>query len=303
MISNNRTTSAPIPVDYCGCPCIELMLSTGDVARVALQGAQVLSWQTVDGREHLYLSPNAAQDGTSPIRGGIPICFPQFNQRILGLAALPKHGFARGIAWQNPLLESTTHSSSLTLELSHELLPQPLSRVWRNAFAATLTIELTPNRLRVSFRVSNTGLLNWRFALALHTYLRISDIDSVQLAGLQDRLYWDAVEQPSDAEATRRQSGELLNFAGETDRVYQQVPPELSLIDGEHTLQIAQSSNLTETVVWNPGRVLGRKLDDLPLDGYRKMLCVEAAKINAAVELSPQQHWEGWQQLTATRTG
>jgi glucose-6-phosphate 1-epimerase len=302
MISNHRKTSAPIPVDYLGHPCIELVLPTGDVARVALQGAQVLSWQTADGREHLYLSPKAAQDGRSPIRGGIPICFPQFNQRVLGTAALPKHGFARAITWQNPSLESTTHSSSLTLELSHEQLPERLSGVWPNAFAATLAIELTPHRLQVTFRVQNTGLLNLRFALALHTYLRISDIDSVQLAGLQDQIYWDAVEQPGDAEATRRQSGKLLRFTGETDRVYQQVPHELSLIDGEHSLQIAQSSNLTETVVWNPGRELGRQLDDLAPDGYRKMLCVEAAKINASVELSPQQHWEGWQQLTATRT-
>jgi glucose-6-phosphate 1-epimerase len=303
MISNIRTTSAPIPVDYCGHPGVELVLPTGDVARVALQGAQVLSWQTADGREHLYLSPNAAQDGTSSIRGGIPICFPQFNQRVLGTAALPKHGFARAITWQNPSLESTTHSSSLTFELSHEHLQEPLSRIWPNAFAATLEIKLTPHRLRVKFRVQNTGLLNWRFALALHTYLQISDIDSVQLAGLQDRLYWDAVEQPGNAKATRRQSSMLLNFAGETDRVYQQAPPEVSLIDGEHTLQIAQSNNLTETVVWNPGRELGRKLDDLAPDGYRKMLCVEAAKINASVELSPQQHWEGWQQLTSTRSG
>ena len=63
-----------------GQPCIRLDTDQGDSALVALHGAQVLSW-TVAGRERLYLSPRAMFDGRSAIRGGIPLCFPQFNQR------------------------------------------------------------------------------------------------------------------------------------------------------------------------------------------------------------------------------
>ena len=86
-----------------GQPCIRLDTDHGDSALVALHGAQVLSW-TVAGRERLYLSPRALFDGRSAIRGGIPLCFPQFNQR----GPLPKHGFARNLAWQ-PLPVSYTH--------------------------------------------------------------------------------------------------------------------------------------------------------------------------------------------------
>ena len=78
-----------------GQPCIRLSLANGDSALVALQGAQVLSWMA-SGRERLYLSPRAAFDGQTAIRGGIPVCWPQFNQR----GPLPKHGFVRNLPWQ-----------------------------------------------------------------------------------------------------------------------------------------------------------------------------------------------------------
>ena len=73
-----------------GLPAIRLRLACGDAALVALQGAQLLSWQA-GGEEQLFLSPLAAHDGHTPIRGGIPVCFPQFNQR----GPLVKHAFAR----------------------------------------------------------------------------------------------------------------------------------------------------------------------------------------------------------------
>ncbi|MBV5344762.1 MAG: D-hexose-6-phosphate mutarotase, partial [Rhodoferax sp.] len=73
-----------------GQACWRWQLPQGDSVLVSAQGAQVLSWQSA-GRERLYLSPQSVFDGHTPIRGGVPICFPQFNQR----GALPKHGFAR----------------------------------------------------------------------------------------------------------------------------------------------------------------------------------------------------------------
>ncbi|MFX6031775.1 hypothetical protein ABTE99_19565, partial [Acinetobacter baumannii] len=71
-------------------------LPSGDVAIVALQGAQVLSWVMADGVERLYLSPRSVFDGHTAIRGGVPVCFPQFNQR----GPLAKHGFARNLPWR-----------------------------------------------------------------------------------------------------------------------------------------------------------------------------------------------------------
>jgi glucose-6-phosphate 1-epimerase len=53
-------------------------------------GATVTSWK-FGGVERLFLSDRAVQDGSKPIRGGIPLVFPQFGQN----GKLPQHGFAR----------------------------------------------------------------------------------------------------------------------------------------------------------------------------------------------------------------
>ena len=86
--------SAVVAGLFLGQPGLRLRLPCGDTAWVALQGAQVLSW-VASGRERLYLSPKTLLDGQSAIRGGVPVCFPQFNQR----GPLPKHGFVRNLPW------------------------------------------------------------------------------------------------------------------------------------------------------------------------------------------------------------
>ena len=59
---------------------------------------------------------------------------------------------------------------------------------------------------------------------------------------------------------------------------------------------------LGSIVVWNPGVLLCSLLSDLPADGYRSMLCVEAAQIDAAVPLALGGRWNGWQMLKVMDT-
>lgn len=62
---------------------------------VSPYGGQVLSWCDPNGREMLYLSSTSSGADGKPIRGGVPVCFPQFAAR----GPLPKHGFARTLPW------------------------------------------------------------------------------------------------------------------------------------------------------------------------------------------------------------
>ena len=280
-------------------PEIGLNLPAGDHVRIALHGAHVLSWQTADGQERLYLSPKAVLDGQSPIRGGVPLCFPQFNNRVLGDVALPKHGFARTSLWQ---LKSQTASPIETIA-TLALQDSPQTRVfWPCAFAAQLQVRLTSEQLRLEFSVRNTDTVAWPFALALHTYLQVSGITQAVLHGLQGQTYWDAVQHLQDMTVRQPQAEAGLTFASETDRVYAATAaalPTLVLHDKTGALQITQSANLTETVVWNPGPVLCAALADMPDDGYKYMLCVESARIDAPITLHPGESWTGWQQLIA----
>ena len=290
-------------IAFRGQPCVQLCLPQGDRALVSLHGAQVLSWVTADGREQLYLSPTTQFDSHSPIRGGVPLCFPQFNQRVLAGHALPKHGFARTLPWslggQAPASLTDDEGVTVTLQLTHNAVTRAL---WPHAFAAEVTVSLCPGSLTINFAVHNTDTQPWPFAIALHTYLQVNEVAETALYGLQGRTFWDAVthlEQPT----LRSQQGQAaLTFSGETDRVYSDVD---GLVTVQHTggrVTLRQSDSLPELVVWNPGPALCRSLHDMPPDGWQHMLCVEAACIDTPVTLAPGQRWAGWQQLSVLST-
>ena len=261
-----------------GQPCIRLRAGNGDTALVAMHGAQVLSW-VAGGRERLYLSPNTVFDGRAAIRGGIPLCFPQFNQR----GPLPKHGFARNLAWR-----AEAGFTGLALHLVDD---ERTRAWWPQAFAARVDVALSAGGLRVDCTVRNTGAVAWDFTIALHSYLRVDDIAQAHLQGLDGRARWDAVRDVRGA-----QQGPIT-FAGEYDSVFAAASAPLLLNDGEHRLEIAQSPALGQTVVWNPGAALCARLPDMPADGYAHMLCVEAAQIDTPVVLAPGATWSGGQCL------
>ena len=268
-----------------GLPCRCLRLPNGDSLRVVLHGAQVLSWVT-GGRERLYLSPRSHFDGKAAIRGGVPICFPQFNQR----GPLPKHGFARNLPW---LADGPPALSEQAAELTLRLPASDATRLfWPQSFEATLNLCLRPASLQMTLGVRNTGQTPLSFTGALHTYLAVKDISAVQLDGLHGQPEWDAlIDQHS------RVSG-ALSFQDEFDRVYGAAAHALILHDGSSHLKIEQSPSFANTVVWNPGAKKGAMLPDLPAAGYAHMLCVEAAQVMQPVTVEAGAQWQGWQRLS-----
>ena len=58
---------------------IELKHGSGNSSVTVVPfGATIISW-IVDGHEKIFVSKNALMDGTKAIRGGVPICFPNFG--------------------------------------------------------------------------------------------------------------------------------------------------------------------------------------------------------------------------------
>lgn len=268
-----------------GQPCRELRLPNGDSLQVALQGAQVLSWVS-GGRERLYLSPRNLFDGNTAIRGGIPVCFPQFNQR----GPLPKHGFARNLLWrvdEAPVLAA--QEAQLSLQLTAN---DGTKAVWPHSFEVALTLCLQPGELTVNLMVRNRGAEPLSFTGALHTYLAVRDVATVQLHGLEGQPEWDAVTDRHGVAADR------LRFDAEFDRVYAAAHEALTLQAPEGCLHIAQSPSLANTVVWNPGAAKGALLTDMPPLGYQEMLCVEAAQVMHPIEVEAGGAWQGWQRLS-----
>jgi glucose-6-phosphate 1-epimerase len=264
-----------------GQPGQRLTLANGDTVWVALQGAHVVSWQAA-GHERLYLSPRNHWDGHSAIRGGIPVCFPQFNQR----GSLPKHGFARNRVWTvgQAVVHDDRVQQDFTLSWSAETLA-----IWQPRFEARLRVALAPAELTVTLTVHNMDSRPLEFSGALHSYLAVDDIAQARLHGLQDQPEWDALTDRHASAAAE------LQFEGEFDRVYGAASAPLQLRDGARRLEISQSPSWANSVVWNPGREKSAAMADLPSDGFTHFLCVEAAQVMSPVTVAAATNWQGWQ--------
>lgn len=274
------------PEVFQGLHCHRLTLPCGDSVLVALHGAHVLSWVS-QGRERLFLSPANLWDGQSAIRGGVPVCFPQFNQR----GPLPKHGFARTMAWALAGSRVDDAHAHIDLVLKANAHTQAL---WPHQFQVQLRVALQPGQLMLHLSVHNTDTQPLSFTGALHTYLAVDDIDLTDVTGLQGQAEWDAV---ADVHGVADQA---LYFDGEFDRVYAAAPGSLRVQDGSGVLCIEQSPSWGQSVVWNPGPEKCATLADMPPDGFAHMLCVEAAQVYEPIAVPAAGQWLGWQRLTVS---
>ena len=259
----------------------------GASAVISLLGGQVLSWITPDGRERLFLSDKAVFDGSVAIRGGIPVCWPQFA----ALGDLPKHGFVRTRPWQVATERCGDDYALVTLAIEDDEATRAL---WPHAFRLELTLMLEDDRIDLELSVSNTGEAPFSFTGALHTYLRVTQVEDVALEGLYGHHYRDA----ANGDKVIRDSGTAVMVDAEIDRVYRDVKRPQLLQAGNLSLGI-QSQDFPDVVVWNPWVDKCGALADMSADGWRHMLCVEAAVAETPVLVPAGEEWYGRQTLVA----
>ena len=272
-------------IDFNGIEALRLNGPGGSSAIISKLGGQVLSWITPDGRERLYLSEAAVFDGSVAIRGGIPVCFPQFSD----LGNLPKHGLLRTREWTLGDQRCGDDYALVALEISDD---EETRDIWPFPFRAEITLMLEVDRIDVEFCVENTGGEPFEFTGALHSYLRLVQVEDAALEGLYGCDYRDAANE----DQIIRESGTELRIEAETDRVYHGVKRPLSLQAGNHSLTI-QNQNFPDVVVWNPWVERCAALTDMPSDAWRQMLCVEAAVVEKPISDVPGEEWYGRQTL------
>ncbi|HEX5394430.1 MAG TPA: D-hexose-6-phosphate mutarotase [Rhodocyclaceae bacterium] len=254
-------------------------------AVVSRYGAQVLSWVSADGIERLFLSDKARYDGSASIRGGVPVCFPQFSN----LGDLPKHGLVRQRLWN--LSEQSTRDGFAVLCLAIED-DEETRALWPYAFRAELTVALEANRLDVELAVENKGSEAMEFTAALHSYLRVGEVENARVQGLAGLEYRDAAK----GNAIRQELEHELVVEDEVDRVYHNVKRPLLLSEGGRNLGI-YAEDFPDVVVWNPWEHLCAKFVDMEPKDFRRMLCIEAAAARRPVRLAAGETWFGRQAL------
>ncbi len=255
---------------------VAVLQAGGDRAVVALQGAQVLSYETAGFGEVLWLSPAARLGTGKAVRGGIPICWPWFGPHPLGGDA-PAHGFVRARPWRVVSAHADDSGTRMTLTPA-EAAAHP---AWPHAAQVSLEIVLGRS-LTLSLTTRNTGSSEFALTQALHSYFRVQDISAAQVDGLQTVTFIDQL----DPGALKSESGPVL-IAREVDRIYQDQMGPITIVEGRRRIVI-QSRGSASAIVWNPWIEKSARLGDLGDEGYRHMLCVETANAGAdIVTLAP----------------
>lgn len=284
--------SSSASVSVAGDRAVCLRNAAGDLALVSPYGAQVLSWFTSTGGEMLYCSPHAPARQGQAIRGGVPVCFPQFS-KCGPFPALAKHGFARTTLWN---LDGPPSEGAECAVASVRYALQDTAKTllfWPHSFALELQINLGPGWLELQLKVMNTGSSTFEFTAALHTYLATADVAQASVHGLEGITFKDATKHNT----TATQTSDALLCLGELDRVYMDTPRSLQLQQNGRTRLQVEQQGFADTVVWNPGAAKATALGDMPASDWARMLCIEAAQIEHPVQLKPGEAWRGAQRM------
>jgi glucose-6-phosphate 1-epimerase len=267
-------------------PDIMRLASAGGASAAVLQhGAQLVSWRSAKGMENIYLSERADFSPGSAVRGGAPVCFPQFST----LGELPLHGFVRNQVWM-PVAGGSDGATVARLRLTDTAETRAL---WPYSFEAELQVTLADDSIEIALSATNTGSAAFSFTAALHTYFRVNAIEDVSITGLGNTRYLDKLENG----AVCRETEERLRIDRPLDRVYYNTPGDRTLEEGGRKL-IISTQGMPDTVVWNPGPERCATIADLPDDAWRHFVCIEAAAIDLPIPLAPGATWRGVQRVT-----
>jgi glucose-6-phosphate 1-epimerase len=254
-------------------------------AEVYLHGAHVTRFQPASSAPVLFLSPGSAFAAGRAIRGGVPVIFPWFGPNPDDPRA-PDHGFARTLEWSVDAVEANGGALSMAFTLQ----PSDATRAaWAHDFALRYRVTVGA-ALELTLTVENRSPSAFVFQEALHTYLRVGDVEAASVHGLEGATYLDK----ADGLARKRQGPEPVRLRGLTDRVYVDAEGTCTIDDPglARRLRIDKSGSRT-TVVWNPGLEVARTMADLGPQAWRSMLCVETANAaDNAVRLEPGQRHE-----------
>jgi glucose-6-phosphate 1-epimerase len=248
---------------------------------VFLQGAQLSQYQPHKEPPVIWLSPECEYKVGSPLRGGIPICWPWFGaldknpeliqQQVSSNIEQP-HGFVRTLEWDVDYikaisLDETELQMSLTLDAS-DLWP----------FACQLVLKfIVGDRLTLCFEVQNNDRKPFCFTNALHSYFAIGDIGKTKVNGLNNKPFIDTL---NDWKVFTQQGD--ITIDREIDRIYEVKGEDIQIFDGEWQRQISiVSKSSANAIVWNPWVDKSKRLSHFRDSDFKHMLCVESANVGS----------------------
>jgi glucose-6-phosphate 1-epimerase len=239
------------------------------------KGAQVLHAALESGLELLYLSPLVDVYPDNPIRGGIPLMFPQFGDS----GPLRKHGFVRDLQWN--LVTETEDADGKNLSYALDIKATDFPE-WPFNAALKFNVRLSLQTLSIGLFVQNTGQQAFTFTGGFHPYFAISSRNDILVKGLEGLSFKDSF--PGD-------NAYELNADGLVERQYMG-NAEIQFFNGSNWLKIT-ASGFDSWMVWNPGRAGATRISDLPDEDWDKFICIEPIVLSEPKTVLPGDAFKG----------
>jgi glucose-6-phosphate 1-epimerase len=233
-------------------------------AELYFHGAHLTAWHPAHSAPVLWMSRESRFEEATPIRGGVPICFPWFGALPTDPEA-PAHGYARLMDWA---LIDAVEPADGGVTLTMELTTPGMRTQYRVTVGKTLTLDLD---------VHNVCDVPFTFEEALHSYFAVQDVRQVTITGAEHTDFLDKVAGFS----RRTQGDDPIRFAGETDRVYLNTHATCVIHDPGLRRSIAiHKKNSDTTVIWNPWIDKAKAMKDFGDEEWPEMVCVETCNVN-----------------------
>lgn len=278
---------------------------------VHLHGAHLTSYRCTSPNssetlndEVIFVSEKAIFATDKAIRGGVPICFPQFSDK--GPLSM-SHGFARNVLWEVVDQKIGSLESVGTLKMiksgAYRGQNKDIAKMMADydGLDVFLIVSLTDNHLDMSLKVvdaTNGQSANWdvisSFTFAFHNYFRIGDIRKAHIDGVHNNHHHVQYVDKINKSATIIAPSEPIVISEEVDRVYLDMLDDIrSVIVDEsgdsHTtreIHIDQQANTAQNVVvWNLWQEKCKKMADMKPEDYEKFVCVEVGQIQTPIKL------------------
>jgi glucose-6-phosphate 1-epimerase len=251
----------------------------GATIEVSTFGGHLLSWRDVNLQEFLYVSPKAIFDDITPIRGGVPICFPKFGAfdgKNEVLSKLKSHGFLRQVNWQ---FESAKQINNLhVVELSYNHNDTQANFIaYPYIFKATLIISFNNSQLNMELYIHNLDAKSMEYTIGFHPYFmfNIATDSLLNLAGLSGK-------NPNNEDVLINQNEFIIDK--ETNLVFQKIAKLPVLKTKDYSLNFS-INNLQDMVIWNP--YTNPAIKDLDENSYTQFVCIEPVGISTQSALQP----------------
>lgn len=252
---------------------VELIYIENEFAKATITtyGATVLSFIPHGQRDILWVSDTAVYDGTKPVRGGVPVCWPWFGGAAT--PGLPAHGFVRNMVWQVEKVVQLENGETRILLMCRS--DENTLKIWPHEFELKLCVQVS-HSLTLTLTTVNLGNEAVEITEALHTYFAVGNPVGLAIKGLENSTHLDKLVDNAPPEIQK----EVLLLNPAKDSVYLNQTGDITIVDSDNSREIKiEKRNSQSSVVWNPGPEIVKGFADIDDQAWLEFACVESGNV------------------------